>query len=61
MEAQDFLELVLPSQGNKVLGLVTQQQDGSTRWKYRAYSTVEEVLRNAESFDDEGEHRVLRS
>ena len=54
MEAQDFLELVLPSQGNKVLGLVTQQQDGSTRWKYRAYSTVEEVLRNAESFDDEG-------
>ena len=54
MEAQDFLELVLPSQGNKVLGLVTQQQDGSTRWKYRAYSTVEELAENAASFDSDG-------
>ena len=54
MEAQEFLELVLPSQGNKVLGLVTQQQDGSTRWKYRSYTTVEELVENAESFDSEG-------
>lgn len=55
MGAQDFLELVLPSQGNKIIALAVPKEDGGTWFKYRSYPTAKEAARAAEVFDERGD------
>lgn len=55
MGAQDFLELVLPSQGNKIIALAVPKGDGGTWFKYRSYPTAKAAARAAELFDERGD------
>ena len=56
MGTQDFLELVTPEQGNKILALATPLPDGKGVWfKYRKYATAQEAAVAANQFDAQGE------
>ena len=55
MGTQEFLELVLPSEGNKIITLVKPLENGNTWFKYKAYPTAEEAARAALAFDQRGE------
>lgn len=55
MGTQEFLELVLPSEGNKIITLVKPFENGNTWFKYKAYPTAEEAARAALAFDQRGE------
>jgi len=55
MGAQEFLELVLPSQGNKIIALAVPKEDGGTWFKYRSYPTAKAAARAAEIFDERGD------
>ena len=56
MGTLEFLKLVLPSQGQVVLGLMQQRDDGSRPWfKWKNYPSAEEAARAAKFFDEKGE------
>lgn len=55
MGTQEFLELVLPSQGNKVLALAVPKEDGSVWFKYKSYPTAEAAARAVKVFDERGD------
>ena len=55
MGTQQFLELVLPSQGNKIVTLVMPGENGQSWFKYKAYPTAQEAARAALTFDQRGE------
>ena len=55
MGTQEFLELVLPSEGNKIITLVMPTENGSSWFKYKAYPTAGEAARAALNFDQRGE------
>lgn len=55
MGTQQFLELVLPSQGNKIITLVMPGENGQSWFKYKAYPTAQEAARAALTFDQRGE------
>lgn len=55
MGVQEFLELVLPSQGNKVLALAVPATDGGVWFKYKSYPTAEAAARAARNFDERGD------
>lgn len=55
MGTQQFLELILPREGQKVLALVVPAEGGGTWFKYKNYQTVEDIARAAEHYDENGE------
>jgi len=55
MGTLDFLKLVLPSEGNKIIALVKPAADGGTYFKYKSYPTAEEAARAVEFFDEREE------
>lgn len=55
MGTQEFLELVLPAAGNKIITLVKPGDNGQTWFKYKAYPTAQEAARAAVAFDQNGE------
>jgi hypothetical protein len=56
MEAKQFLDIVLPDKGNKVLALATPTTEGNGVWfKYKTYKTAQEVTVAAELFDEKAE------
>jgi hypothetical protein len=55
MGTRDFLDLVLPFQGNKVIALAVPRQDGGVWFKYKSYKDAEAAARAAEIFDARGE------
>ena len=55
MGTQEFLELVLPSEGGKIITLVKPTDNGSTYFKYKSYPTATEAAEAALLFDGRGE------
>lgn len=55
MGTLEFLELVLPAEGNKIITLVMPTEDGGSWFKYKAYPTAGEAARAALNFDQRGE------
>ena len=55
MGTLEFLKLVLPSQGQTVLGLVQIKDDGGSWFKWKNYPNAEEAARAALIFDGRGE------
>ena len=55
MGAQEFLDLVLPSQGIKVIALAVPKENGGVWFKYKSYPTAEAAARAAEVFDERGD------
>ena len=55
MGAREFLNLVMPSGGNKIVTLVKPGRDGGTWFKYKHYETTREAADAAEFFDEKGE------
>lgn len=55
MGTMEFLDLVLPSEGNKIITLVKPLDNGNTYFKYKSYPTAEEAAKAAQFFDEHGE------
>ena len=55
MGTQEFLELVLPTKGNKIITLVKPTANGNTWFKYKSYPTAREAAQAALLFDGQGE------
>lgn len=55
MGIQEFLKLVLPEVGNKVIALAKPTEGGKPRFNYKTYPTAEEAARAAQVFDERGE------
>ena len=55
MGTLEFLKLVLPSQGQTVLGLVQAKDDGGSWFKWKNYPNAEEAAQAALFFDGRGE------
>ena len=51
----EFLELVLPSEGNRVISLGRPRSDGGVWFDNRGFATNEEAAQAAQAFDDQGE------
>ena len=51
----DFLNLVVPASGNKILALVQTLDNGNTWFKYKSYPTAEEAAKAAQFFDSKEE------
>jgi len=51
----EFLELVLPSEGNRVVSLGKPKKDGGQWFDNKHYATTEEAARAAQYYDDQGE------
>ena len=56
MGTEQFLKLVLPDEGKKVLALATPTEDGKRVWfKYKTYTSVEQIAEAAVELDSRGE------
>jgi hypothetical protein len=55
MGTEQFLELVLPEGGNKIITLVMPTENGNSWFKYKTYPTAKEAARAALNFDQRGE------
>ena len=55
MGTQQFLDLILPDEGDKIIALATPTKNGGTWFKYKSYNTSEEAAEAAITFDAEGE------
>lgn len=55
MNAEDFLKLVLPSEGNKIIALAVPGENGRTWFRYRKYSSATAAAHAAEQFDAQGQ------
>ena len=55
MKTQQFLDLVMPEQGGKVIALATPTKDGGVWFKYKTYKTANEAADAVAYFDDLGE------
>ena len=55
MKTQQFLDLVMPEQGGKVIALATPTKDGGVWFKYKTYKTANETADAVAHFDDLGE------
>ena len=56
MEAKQFLDVVMPDKGNKVIALAYPKTKGKGVWfKYKTYKTTNEVTVGAELFDEKAE------
>lgn len=55
MGTLQFLELVLPTDGEKIIALAKPADHGGTWFKYKNYPTAEEAARAAIDFDAQGE------
>jgi len=56
MEAKQFLDVVMPDKGNKVIALAYPTTEGKGVWfKYKTYKTTNEVTVGAELFDEKAE------
>jgi len=55
MGTQQFLELILPGEGKKVLALATPSNTGGIWFKYKSYDTAREAALAAEAFDAQSE------
>jgi hypothetical protein len=54
MDAQEFLELVLPSEGNKILALAETSSEGRTWFKYKTFPDTKALARAVRNFDSDG-------
>ncbi len=55
MATQQFLELILPEEGGKILALATPTKDGGAWFKYKKYDSAAEAAEAAVAFDGDGE------
>ena len=55
MATQQFLELVLPEKGLKILALATPNKNGGSWFKYRTYESIAEISEAASLLDQQGE------
>jgi len=55
MGTQEFLELIMPSEGKKILALATPAEHGGVWFKYKSYDTAREAAKLANIFDSKGE------
>ena len=55
MGTEEFLKLVLPRQGNKILALPQPKQTGGVWFKYKVYPSIESVANAALEVDGRGE------
>lgn len=55
MGTKQFLELILPEEGNKILALAIPAQHGGVWFKYKTYPNAEELAKAAKFFDDKAE------
>jgi len=55
MGTKEFLESVLPAEGNKIVTLVKTTENGGTWFKYKNYPTAELAAEAALFFDEQGE------
>ena len=55
MATQQFLDLVLPDKGGKIIALASPTKDGGVWFKYKRYDSTEEAATAAIHFDDLGE------
>ncbi len=55
MGIQQFLELVLPDSGAKIIALATPTGKGGVWFKYKKYDSAKDAALAAEFFDDQGE------
>ena len=55
MGIQQFLELVLPDKGAKIITLAKPTGKGGVRFKYKKYDSAKDAALAAEFFDDQGE------
>ena len=55
MGTQQFLNLVLPEEGGKIIALATPTKNGGAWFRYKRYDSTEDAAAAAAAFDDEGE------
>jgi len=55
MRTQQFLDLILPEKGNKIIALATPTGKGGVWFKYKKYDSALHAAQAAEFFDDQGE------
>ncbi|MGY8868069.1 MAG: hypothetical protein ACKVJK_20885 [Methylophagaceae bacterium] len=55
MATQQFLDLVLPDKGGKIIALASPTKDGGVWFKYKTYKTANEAADAVAYFDDLGE------
>ena len=55
MATQNFLRLILPDKGTKVIALATPTKNGGAWFKYKTYDSIDDAANAARVFDDDGE------
>jgi len=55
MRIEQFLGLVSPQNGKKIIAVATKHESGRTFFKYKSFDTVEQAAKAAQQLDNQGE------